>query len=85
MFSGIMPPVAPQTKQFSTQEGNYIAMTYQLHRRTDNCYKKVMATFSGMFPAAMVPDKRIFHRIWDKQNEYYTVHNLKSSSSPGFG
>ena len=60
-------------------------MTYQLHRRTDNCYKKVMATFSGMFPAAMVPDKRTFHRIWDKQNEYYTVHNLKSSSSPGFG
>jgi hypothetical protein len=60
-------------------------MTYQLQRGTNNCYKKVLATFSGMFQAAKVPDTRTVHRIWEKQNEYYTVHNLNSSSSPGFG
>jgi hypothetical protein len=85
MFSGIMLPVAPQPKQFSLQEGNYVAMTYRLHRGTNNCYKKVVAAFSGMFPAAKVPSKRTVQRIRDKQNEYYTVHNLNSSSSPGFG
>jgi hypothetical protein len=80
-----MPPVTPQPKQFSPQEGNYIAMTYQLYRGTDNFYKNVVAAFFGMFPAAKVPDKRTVHHIWDKQNEYYTVHNLNSSSSPGCG
>ena len=60
-------------------------MTYQLYRGTDNFYNNVVAAFFVMFPAAKVPDKRTVHRIWDKQNEYYTVHNLNSSSSPGFG
>ena len=83
MISDIKPPVPPQPKQFSPEERNFIAMSYQLHRGTHFCYRKVVTAFSGKFPLAKIPDKRTVHRIWDKQQKFYTVHNLNSSASPG--
>ena len=64
-----MTPVQVNRELFTSEQRNLVTKTYQLHRGTKNCYKKVVvvATFSGQFPTTRVPTKFAIIKMWKKQ------------------
>ena len=72
-----------QVRQYTPKERNVLCMAYQKYKGKGKCYQKVVNEFSGSFPQARVPNVSTVIRIWSKQQEHSTVHNLNSMQSPG--
>ena len=65
--------------QFTPEERNAICMAYQRYKGTKEAYRLVIQEFSGQFPQARVPNNSTVIRIWSKQQQHFTVHNLNNS------
>lgn len=70
-------------KQYTAEERNFICMVYQKYKGKQNCYKQVIHEFSEKFPQIKTPSNSSVIRIWEKQQKFFTVHNLNSKDSPG--
>ena len=58
-------------------------MRYQELNGTRDFISIIVAEFTDRFPDAQVPNKRTILRQNQKQNTYFTMHNLNSKDSPG--
>ena len=65
--------------QFTPEERNAICMAYQRYKGTKEAYRLVIQELSGQFPQARLPNNSTVIRIWSKQQQHFTVHNLNNS------
>ena len=75
--------MAQVRRQYTPVERNALCMAYQKYKGRYKCYQLVTSEFSERFPQARVPKVSTVIRIWSKQQEHCTVHNLNSKQSPG--
>ena len=70
-------------KQYTAEERNFICMVYQKYKGKQNCYKQMIYEFSEKFPQVKTPSNSGVICIWEKQQKFFTVHNLNSKDSLG--
>ena len=69
--------------QFSPSQRTTLMMSYARHKGKRGCIKSVKNEFAQKYPDVKVPDETTIRRIFKKQMDHNTTHNLNSKSSPG--
>ena len=74
------PIMAPQ---FSIQERNFLMMEYLKHKGSRDYKQGIIERFIEKFPNSRAPCEKTLVRVFRKQLEFGTVHNLNSKASAG--
>ena len=68
--------------QYTPEQRNFCVMQYVKNGEGYGVIPKVQTAFGRRFPGVRIPERRSIKDMVDKQNSYYTSHNLNSKASP---
>ena len=65
-------------QQLTPEERNSLVMAYERLKGGKNFMPDIVAEYQQKFPGVPVPHRNTIRRLHEKQNKYFTTHNLNS-------